>query len=79
MFHNRNDVAESKMGREMRCFTIETGVGGPEGRRCQMAVSIMFAYARLWSPMLGCVRDSPRCNGGSQVCAVLLGNAIADC
>ena len=57
------------MAREMLCFTIETAVGGRAGRRL-----------RLCSPMVGCVRSSPHCNGGSQVCgAVFLGNAIADC
>ena len=33
----RNDVPESKMAREMLCFTMETGVVGCEGRICETA------------------------------------------
>ena len=33
----RNDVAESKMAREMLCFTIETAVVGRKGRICETA------------------------------------------
>ena len=47
VFHNRNDATESKMTREMRCFTIETAVGGREDRRRQTAVAVVFPYARL--------------------------------
>ena len=51
-------------------FTIETAVGGHEGRWCWTAVRAMVAYAR----------NSPHCNGASQVRgAVLLGNALAGC
>ena len=39
----RNDVPESKMVREMLCFTMETGVVGCDGRICEMAVA---AYRR---------------------------------
>ena len=78
VFYHTNDAAESKIARETRCFTIETAVGGREGRRCQTAVSVMFAYARLWSPMLAYGRIGPPlgsviagcqtyCNGGFQV------------
>ena len=35
----RNDVPESKMAREMLCFTMETGVVGCEGRICETAVT----------------------------------------
>ena len=49
VFHNRNDVAESKMTQEIRCFTIEEAVSGQEGRRCQTAVAAMFAYGGLRS------------------------------
>ena len=49
--YHTKDAAESKMAREMLCFTIETAVGGREGRRCQTAVSVMFAYGRLCSPL----------------------------
>ena len=31
----RGRVVESKIAREMLCFTIETGLGGHEGRRCR--------------------------------------------
>ena len=31
------DVAESKMAREMLCFTIETAVVGRKGRICETA------------------------------------------
>ena len=31
----RRRVVESKIAREMLCFTIETGLGGREGRRCR--------------------------------------------
>ena len=36
----------------MPCFTIETAVGGCEGRRCEMAGAAMLAYGRLCSPMV---------------------------
>ena len=39
MFYHRNDAVESKMAREMRCFTIETAVGGRESRTCETAVA----------------------------------------
>ena len=34
---SRNDVAESKMAREMLCFTLETAAVGCEGRSCATA------------------------------------------
>ena len=34
VFYHTKDAAESKMAREMLCFTIETDVGGCERRRC---------------------------------------------
>ena len=40
---------------EMLCFTIETAVGGCEGRRCETAVAAMVAYGRLCSPIVGSV------------------------
>ena len=52
-------VSESKMVREMLCFTIETAVCGCEGRMCETAVAAMVAYARLWSPMLAHARIGP--------------------
>ena len=51
-FSHAKVVSASKIVREMQCFTIQTAVGGCEGRRCETAVAAMVAYARLWSPML---------------------------
>ena len=59
VFHHGNDAAESKMAREMRCFTVERGVGWREGRCCKTA-GAMFAYVRLWSGVFEIVRS----NGG---------------
>ena len=68
VFSNTEAVSESKIVREMLCFTIETAVGGCEGRRCETAGAAMVAYGygrlwspmvahgRLWSPMVGSVR-----------------------
>ena len=61
-------VSESKMVREILCFTIETAVGGCECRRCETAVAAMVAYARPCQT---------HCNGGFEFGAVLLGNGIA--
>ena len=38
VFFHTEVVSESKMVRKMLCFTIETAVGGCEGRRCETAV-----------------------------------------
>ena len=48
---NTEVVSEGKIVRDMRCFTIETAVGGCEGRRCETAGAAMLAYGCLWSPM----------------------------
>ena len=61
----RNDVAESKMAREMLCFTIETAVVGRKGRICETAGA---GYVRAMFEL--CSRRRV---------GVLLGNAIADC
>ena len=63
VFYHRNDATESKMTRELMCFTSETALGGHEGRWCQTV-----GYARLRLAMVGYGRNSPHCNGGSQVC-----------
>ena len=42
-------VSESKIAREMLCFTIETAVRLCKGRRCKTAVADMVAYARISS------------------------------
>ena len=39
VFYSTDDVPESKMAREMLCFTMETGVVGWEGRICETAVA----------------------------------------
>ena len=45
----RNDVAESKMAREMLCFTMETAAVGCEGRICETAVA---GYVRaMFAPL----------------------------
>ena len=44
--------SESKIAREMLCFTIETAAGGCKGRRCEAAGVAMVAYGRLCSPIL---------------------------
>ena len=49
-------VSESKIAREMLCFTIETAMRLCEGRRCKTAVMDMVAYGRLCSPRIGSVR-----------------------
>ena len=56
VFFHTKVVSESKMAREMLCFTIETAVRLCEGRRCKTAVADMVAYARLCSDIVGSVR-----------------------
>ena len=55
-FSQTEVVSESKVVREMLHFTIETAVGGCDGRRSETVVAAMLAYVRLWSPMVGSVR-----------------------
>ena len=63
---------------EMLCFTIETAVGGCEGRRCETAVAAMVAYGRIGAPLgseiIGC---ESHCNGGVKV--ALGGRFVALC
>ena len=59
VFFHTEVVSESKIVREMLCFTIETAVGGCEGRRCETVRAAMVAYARLCSPMLDYGRIGP--------------------
>ena len=56
VFFHTEVVSESKIVREMLCFTIETAVRQCEGRKCETAVADMVAYARLCSPMLAHAR-----------------------
>ena len=55
MFSHTKVVSDSKIARDMLCFTIETAVGGCEGGRCETAVAAMLAYGRLRSIMFGSV------------------------
>ena len=38
--------AESKMAREMLCFTVETAVVGHEGRICETAAEVEISRAK---------------------------------
>ena len=49
MFYHTNDVAESKIAREMLCFTIETAVVGRKSRICETAVA---GYVRAMFALL---------------------------
>ena len=68
VFYHTEVVFESKMVREMLCFTIETAVGGCAGRRCETAGAAMVAYACLCLPMVAYARlTSDRCSGNEIV------------
>ena len=80
VFSHTKIVSESKIVREMLCFTIETAVSGCEGRRCETAGAAMLAYGRLWSPTVGSVLHlgpESHCNGGVKV--ALGGRFVALC
>ena len=72
---------ESKIAREMLCFTIETAAGGREGRRCRTGgcglcsryVRAMFALCSREIAMAGEFSARGKESG------ILLGNATADC
>ena len=52
VFYHTNAAAESKMAREMLCFTIETAVGGPKGRRCRTdGCGLCSGYVRAMSAL----------------------------
>ena len=72
MFYHTNDVVESKMVREMLCFTVETAVLGRESRICQTAGA---GYARAGLAIVRTVMATWR----KPICGILLGNATADC
>ena len=75
VFFHTKVVSESKIAREMLCFTIETAVRLCEVRRCKTAVADVLAYGRLCSPYariglpLGSASASGKThwNGGFQV------------
>ena len=56
VFFHTKVVSESKIAREMLCFTIETAVCLCEGRRCKTAGAAVLAYGRLCSDIVGSVR-----------------------
>ena len=47
-FSHTEVVFESKVVREMLCFTIETAVGGCEGRRCEKAAGLATVALCYW-------------------------------
>ena len=49
VFFHTKVVSESKIAREMLCFTKETAVRLCEGRRCKTAGAAMLAYGRISS------------------------------
>ena len=53
-----HDVAESKMAREMRCFTIEAAVLGREVGSARRQVRARLVLCPRYA------RSSPHCNGG---------------
>ena len=70
---------ESKIAREMLCFTIETAAGGYEGRRCRMGgCGLCSRYVRA---MFVRDRNGRRVQSSERkaMCGILLGNATADC
>ena len=68
VFSHTEIVSESKMVREMLCFTIETAVGGSEGKRCETAVAAMLAYGRIGAPLGSEIAGGEtHCNGSLQV------------
>ena len=74
---------QSKIAREMLCFTIETAVGGREGRSCRTGgCGRLRAVAGLGARLL---RARPQWQESSVVadrtamCGILLGNVIVEC
>ena len=68
VFSHTKVAFESQMVRQMLCFTIETAVRGCEGRRCETAGAAMFAYVRLWSPMVAYRRIGAPLGSASRGC-----------
>ena len=62
VFFHAKVMSESKIAREMLCFTIDTAVRLCEVRRCKTAVADVLAYGRLCSPMVALCSD--RCSIG---------------
>ena len=55
VFSHTKVLSESKIVRELPCFTIETAVGGCEGRWCQTEGAAILAHGRLCLIMFGSV------------------------
>ena len=67
---------ESKIAREMLCFTIETAAGRREGRRCRTGgCGLCSRYVRARSQW----QESSELAERKAMCGILLGNATADC
>ena len=81
--YHRSDAFESKMAREVLCFTIDTAVGGRESRRCKMAVAgCVRAMFELWSRLFVWVRTVMvvyKICCTSALCGLLLREALANC
>ena len=68
VFSHTGVVSECKIVREMLCFTIETAVGGCEGRRCETAGAAMVGYGQIAPPLGSAIAGGQtHCNGGFQV------------
>ena len=78
---------QSKIAREMLCFTIETAAGGREGRMCPTGgCGLCPRYVRAMSVLCSrYVRARSQWQENSDLAerkaiyGILLGNAIADC
>ena len=67
---------QSKIAREMLCFTMETAVGGREGRRCRTGgCGLCSRYVRARSQW----QESSEVAERKAMCGIVLGNATADC
>ena len=67
---------QSKIAREMLCFTIETAAGGREGRMCPTGgCGLCSRYVRARSQW----QEGSELAERKAMCGILLGNATADC
>ena len=78
---------QGKFARERLCFTIETGVGGREGRMCATGgcglcpryVRAMLALCSRYVRARSQWQESSELAERKAMCGILLGNATADC
>ena len=78
---------QSKIAREMLCFTIETAAGGREGRRCRTGGCglcsrydrAMFALCSRYVRARSQWQESSEVAERKAMCGIFLGNATADC